>query len=401
MKRIAIIFEGRLHDRMGVFNAVMQRAKHLRDIAPIAIDIHMIEGYDRGLNRLLHGTRLITNRPDHVNIDGNDIVMHWFCHSLADTVRHKLLHRSARNYRKWLSHLADELSHYDLISAHDRIAATAAAMATARYGMPHYISWHGENIHTEPANDTVYRCATIEQLRGATCNFFVSRALERYARATLTNDMTSEILYNGASDEFRRLDDNTRCKLRHERGIDDCDRVVGFVGRMEPVKNVTLLPQLYSRITQLYDGRLKFVALGDGRLFNKVRQSMNKLGIDCLMPGAVPYNTMHEWMNCIDVLVLPSSKEGLPLVALEALACGINVVGTDNQCMGTVEAIGKDNAIVLNPHFIDNMAQRTVQMLQGGVIQALPPDMNWKATARREFAIYSAKLHINASHKNN
>lgn len=388
MKRIAVIFEGRLHEQKGVFNAVLNRVAHLRAIAPYDIDVHMIEGYDQGLNRWLHGTRRIDERPTLVTIDGIDIHVHWFCHSLMDTVRHKVLHRPAKTYRQWLSRLADEMKGYDLLSAHDRIAGTAAAMASQRYGMPHYISWHGASIYTDPPRDPVYRQTTIELLEQATCNFFVSHGLERYARETLTDQFASEVLYNGASSAFHRFDDATHLVLRQERGINYDERVVGFVGRMEPVKNVTLLPELFHTIAQASNRPLKFVALGDGPLLDEVKRRMGERGIDCVMPGNVPRDAMPDWMNCIDVLVLPSRLEGFGMVAIEALQCGANVVGSDAQ--GLPEVIGTENAFALDEYLMKNLSRRAVEMLQGGVVQTVPPSMNWEATAQREFEIYEA-----------
>ncbi|MBR6432333.1 MAG: glycosyltransferase [Muribaculaceae bacterium] len=390
MKRIAVIFEGRLHEQKGVFNAVLNRVAHLRAIAPYDIDVHMIEGYDRGLNRWLHGTRRIDERPTLVTINGIDIHVHWFCHSLLDTVRHKLLHRPAKVYRQWLSRLADEMKGYDLVSAHDRIAGTTAAMASQRYGMPHYISWHGASIYTDPPRDPVYRQTTIELLEHATCNFFVSRGLERYAQQTLTDQFASEILYNGASSAFHRLDDATRLELRRQHGIGHDERVVGFAGRMESVKNVTLLPELFHFIAQASNQPLKFMALGDGPLLDEVKRLMGERGIECVMPGNVPHDEMPQWMNCMDVLVVPSRLEGFGLVAIEALQCGANVVGTDAQ--GLPEVIGSENAFALDEHLVENMSRRAVEMLQGGVLQTVPSLMNWKATAQRELEVYEAAI---------
>lgn len=388
MKRIAVIFEGRLHEQKGVFNAVLNRVAHLRAIAPYDIDVHMIEGYDRGLNRWLHGTRRIDERPTLVTINGIDIHVHWFCHSLLDTVRHKMLHRPAKVYRQWLSRLADELKGYDLVSAHDRIAGTAAAMACQRFGMPHFITWHGASIYTDPPSDPVYRQTTIELLKHATCNFFVSHGLEQYARQTLTDQFTSEVLYNGASAAFHRMDDATRINLRQQRGFAASDWVIGFVGRMEPVKNVTLLPELFHSIAQASNQPLRFVALGDGPQRDQVSRQMKERGIECLMPGNVPRDEMPQWMNCMDVLVVPSRLEGFGLVAIEALQCGANVVGTDAQ--GLPEVIGSENAFALDDHLVENMSRRAVEMLQGSVVQTVPPLMNWEATAQREFEVYEA-----------
>lgn len=391
MKRIAVILEARPHQQSGVINAVVNRVKHLRAVATgYEIDVHMIVGYDHGLNRWLHGTQPIDHRPTLLHRDGVEIHLHWFCHSLMDTFRHKLLHRPAKVYHQWLSRLADELHNYDLISAHDRIAGTAAAMASQRYAMPHYISWHGASIYTDPPRDPIYRQQTIELLEGARCNFFVSKGLERFARETLTNDFRSEVLYNAASDRFHQYDDNKRQQVRNEHGITPEQRVVGFVGRMESVKNVLLLPELFEHIAQIYDGPLKFMAVGDGPLYEQVLQEMHNHSISCLMPGSVPYKYIPDWMNCIDVLVLPSQLEGFGLVAIEALQCGAFVVGSDAQ--GIPEVIGTENAFSLDDQLVDNMARRAAQMLRGEVEQTFPEDMTWEATASRENEIYQAIL---------
>lgn len=390
MKRIAVIFEGRLHEQKGVFNAVINRVKHLRAIASHDIDVHMIEGYDRGLNRWLHGTRRITERPTLVAVDGVDIHVHWFCHSLADTVRHKMFHRPATTYLRWLSHLADDLKGYDLVSAHDRIAGRVAAMMSQRHSIPHYISWHGSSIHSDPARDAQYRQATIALLEGAQCNFFVSKGLEAHARQSLTERFAGEVLYNGVAPAFRRMDNATRQTLRARHGFDRSDRVVGFVGRMDAVKNVTLLDDIFDEISRQHDGPVRFVAIGDGPLRRQVESLMHERGIPCLMPGNVPSEQMPTWMNCLDVLVLPSRLEGLPLVALEAIQCGANVVGTD--VMGIAEAIGRENIVPLDDDLAERMALRAVEMLKGGVTQSLPPDMSWDVTARKELTIYESAL---------
>ena len=62
-QRIAVIFEGNISNRLGVFNAVVNRVKHLRAIAPYDIDLFMIQVYDTGLTRLLRRSKPVSDRP--------------------------------------------------------------------------------------------------------------------------------------------------------------------------------------------------------------------------------------------------------------------------------------------------------------------------------------------------
>ena len=80
---------------------------------------------------------------------------------------------------------------------------------------------------------------------------------------------------------------------------------------------------------------------------------------------------MQDLLNSIDVLVLPSINEGLPLITVEALACGANVVGS--RVGGIPESIGEDNAFALGDSFVDAISDRIVEMLENSVVQPLSP----------------------------
>ncbi len=136
MKRMAVIFEGNITQQLGVFNAVINRVAHLLDIAPYDIDVFMIQGYDTGLNRLLHGTPRIHARPTRFSVDGIGVEVLWFKHRLIDSVLQRVFHRQPWFYRRWLRGVGERLKDYDLISSHDRIASLAA--------------WHAVNLSPKP-----------------------------------------------------------------------------------------------------------------------------------------------------------------------------------------------------------------------------------------------------------
>ena len=231
---------------------------------------------------------------------------------------------------------------------------------------------------------------TIKLLHDATCNFFVSQGLLDKAHAELTDGFAAEVLLNGASEQFHRYDEVSRQACREKYGVDDGNKVVAFVGRFEPVKNVTLLPNIYKEIEVKYGNKLTFWAIGDGIQLNETRRLMAEKGVKCHFTGKVPPDEIPDLLNCVDLLVLPSSLEGLPLVVIEALSCGAHVVATN--VIGTAEAVGRDNAIDLGDDFVNRFTDRAVQLLHGGIQQVLPPEVSWTATAIKENGIYHRYL---------
>ena len=154
-----------------------------------------------------------------------------------------------------------------------------------------------------------------------------------------------------------------------------------------------MLPEIYSEILRKYGKDLVFWAIGLGFQLEETARMMKEKGIECLFTGRVPHSEIPDMLNCVDLLVLPSSLEGLPLVVIEALSCGAHVVATN--VIGTAEAVGRENAIDLGENFVDRFTDRAVQLLHGGIDQKLPPEVSWTATAEKENRIYQKYLNKN------
>ena len=391
MKQIAVLFEGDINRRLGVFNAVINRVKHLQQVADYKIDVYMFQVYDGWLMRRVRHSKKVNFRPDEISADGIKIHVTWFRRRWCDAIMHRLFHKPPRAMLRRLHRLGWEMRGHDLVSAHDRIAAHAAVFAGKKLHIPCFITWHGASIYTDPPRDPMIKEITIKLLKAATCNFFVSKGLLDKAHIELTaDDFPAEILLNGASEQFKVYSDDKRARLREKYGIDNDKKVVAFVGRFEAVKNVTLLPDIYNEIEHKYGQPISFWAIGDGVQLEETRQMMKDKGVKCHFTGKVPPEEIPDLLNCVDLLVLPSSLEGLPLVVIEALSCGAHVVATN--VIGTAEAVGRDNAIDLGDNFVERFTDRAVQLLQGGIDQQLPPEVSWTATADKENAIYHQYL---------
>ena len=390
MKHIAVLFEGDINRRLGVFNAVISRVKHLEQVADYKINVHMLQVYDGWLMRHVRHTKKVSYRPDEIEADGVKVHITWFRRRWSDAILHRVFHKPPSALLRRLHRLGWEMRGSDLVSAHDRIMGHVAAFAGEKLHIPSFITWHGASIYTDPPRDPMLKEVTIKLLHSVTCNFFVSQGLLDKAHAELTDGFPAEVLLNGAGPQFEKYSDERRSELREQFGINDGKKVVAFVGRFEPVKNVTLLPDIYKEIETKYGKPLTFWAIGDGVQLEETKRLMADKGVTCRFTGKVPPEEIPELLNCVDLLVLPSSLEGLPLVVIEALSCGAHVVATN--VIGTAEAVGRDNAIDLGDRFVDRFSTRAVELLQGDIDQQLPPEVSWSATADKENRIYHQYL---------
>lgn len=99
-----------------------------------------------------------------------------------------------------------------------------------------------------------------------------------------------------------------------------------YVGRISPQKALPRLVHAVSRMTQPVD----LVIVGEGEDYVIVRDLARKLGLgNVRLVGAQFGDELLRWYRWADVFVLPSDKEGMPLVMLEAMAVGLPVVATD------------------------------------------------------------------------
>jgi len=116
-------------------------------------------------------------------------------------------------------------------------------------------------------------------------------------------------------------------EVRRELGIDPRALLIGTAGRLSPVKGHAALLQAARLILRHHPGA-KFLVVGGGPLEAELLASAARLQVDgaCLFPG--PRTDVLDLMSAMDIFVLPSLSEGIPMALLEAMALGKPVVAT-------------------------------------------------------------------------
>jgi glycosyltransferase involved in cell wall biosynthesis len=407
MKRVAVICESSPFDRKGLFNAVHNRTRCLSAEGTFQIDAYCMHIRDSFLSRRLRKTEKVS-RQDVVQIDGVPYKMLWRHFSYMDALRHRLSLPPA-NLLKYAEGIAARFKDYDVVAAHSYEGGLVAYEINKQFGIPYTVTWHGSDVHTHPLKDKSRAKLTAMIMEHASVNFFVSENLLAIS-SRITDNAVKAVLYNGVSEEFIRFGEEGKAMFRSKYGLAANDKVVAYVGNFHKVKNVTVLPELFSRIHDHFemhlrdagemDYNLKFWIIGDGKLRKEVEPLIKRfVGTDVTFWGNLPSGDMPVIMNCIDLLVLPSRNEGLPLVTLEALKCGASVIGS--EVGGVPEVIGKEFCVPFpddskghpdyeSPEFADRMAQKAVKQLFYPEEQNLDPKFSWKRSAQAEVSFLKA-----------
>ena len=421
MMKLAVIFESSPFDRKGLFNAVHNRVKHLLATGECTIDVFCVHSRDNAFTRRVRHTPEVPS-VDETVVDAIRYRLLWYRFSILDNVLLEKLHVRPWLFRRFMESHVDLLKGYDAVIAHSFCGGLFALAAHERFGVPYYVTWHGSDVHTHPWRVPVILEDTRAVMESARCNFFVSRALLEASEKIISN-ARKEVLYNGVSEDFVKYSLEDRAAVRERYGLAPEDKVVAFVGNIVKVKNVLSLPEIFAQVAKGYDGPLKFWIIGDGKLRKPLEATMdlsfrpNEVSGEISFFGNQPSPAMPDIMNCIDVLVLPSLNEGLPLVCAEALSCGAAVVGSDVG--GIAEVIGKDNVVPLvvpndtdtfpgfpsgplictgqemgnsgrpyDDSFVNGMTEKVVAALTGqSPFQTLPADISWARTAALELSI--------------
>lgn len=117
------------------------------------------------------------------------------------------------------------------------------------------------------------------------------------------------------------------------------EKKVLFVGRLEEEKNLFMLIDAMRGV----DATLVFV--GTGSQERALVEHAKKNDVRLELRGSLPHKELVPEMNTASVFVLPSLYEGNPKVLLEAMACGMAVVGTNVSGIKDVISNGKDGVL--------------------------------------------------------
>ncbi len=106
-------------------------------------------------------------------------------------------------------------------------------------------------------------------------------------------------------------------------------KTILFAARLTPRKRPLLLVDIAQQLLRLRPQRdFRFVIAGDGPEKERFQSRVRKLGLDAVFDFRGQVEDLPPLLAACDIVILPSSSEGVPLVILEALASARPVVAS-------------------------------------------------------------------------
>jgi glycosyltransferase involved in cell wall biosynthesis len=143
---------------------------------------------------------------------------------------------------------------------------------------------------------------------------------QRLARASPAQRI--RVVYNGVCETASGQDPAARNEVRAEWGIGSEEVMIGCVGRLEPQKNPLFLLDVLGALRR-NGAPIRLVWIGDGPLREALMRKAVALGLkDAVVADGWRSDARYR-MNGLDIFVLPSRFEGLPLALLESMCAGL------------------------------------------------------------------------------
>ena len=225
---------------------------------------------------------------------------------------------------------------YDLVHSHYWMSGWAGVRLAERWGVPHVAMFHtlGEvkNRARITEHETDLRIAAERTIARTADRVVVASEHEATLLTTLYGADRSRISTVPCGvdlDLFAPADkDAARARLR----LHDGERIILFVGRIEPLKGIDVLINVAAQLHEDENFRVLIVG-GDARAeaeVTQLKQLATRLGVDhhISFVGAVEHEELPLYYNAADVCVVPSYYESFGMVAVESMACGTPVVAS-------------------------------------------------------------------------
>ncbi len=174
-------------------------------------------------------------------------------------------------------------------------------------------------------------------------------------------DYAKIVTIHNAVDMSRVIPSRPAGVVRRELGIGDSQPVIGAIGRMVPVKGFDRF-LLAAKVIASRRSDAVFLLVGDGPKQSEYEQLAKSLGLEHQVRFLGFRHDIWDIVNCLDLFVMTSYHEGIPLILLEAMTLKLPVVA---MSVGGIPEVVEHNVsgILVRPGDIERVARVCLDLL--------------------------------------
>ena len=354
------------NNKKGLFMATHEKIKAIMKNHPEnEYKVISVQFKDTGIFRMakkLAGKHTYDKSSDGFELDGIKYKKVYLSIDMKSKKAEKLENDKDR-FVEFFDACKSDIEECDMVSCHWGYPhGRIAYWINREFKKPYIVTYHGSDVHTMPFENEPIKTKVLQIMENAKQNIFVSKKLMDTARELGYTGDNCTASRNGVNTKnFYIISDEEKNSIRERYHIKG--KNIGFVGAVNKIKRADKFAEIFESIKHLDpSNEYTFTVVGDGPLKSQVEKECNEKGLKAVFTGNQDVDMVRNLMNTMDVMILPSRREGFGCVITEANACGVPVVGSDAG--GISEAIGiKENIVADGDEFEKRIAKRVVEVV--------------------------------------
>jgi glycosyltransferase involved in cell wall biosynthesis len=197
--------------------------------------------------------------------------------------------------------------------------------------VPYIVTAHGTDLKGFVIDDRYHKYA-LEGARKASKIITISEQVDREVSELYgVPEDKKQMVQNGYDENLFKVVELNKLSVLNDFNLSvEPDFIVSFAGKLTHFKGVDVLLKAAKIYDKAVDGEVVTLIAGNGELFEELNKLKMTLKLDHVkFLGHVSQDQLVDLYNIADVSTVPSRTEPFGLVAIEALACGTPVVGTN------------------------------------------------------------------------
>ena len=278
----------------------------------------MLMNYYRNIDRTKIQFDFLTHRPYRSDYDDEIEKMGGKVYYAP-----RLYPQNYPNYFKWMKNFFKEHPEYKIVHSHIDTMSYLPLLAAKKAGVPIRIA-HSHNTSL----DRDFKYLLKQYFRWQINSVCTHRlACGEEAGKFLFGNRSFKVIPNAIDAEKFYFNEELRNKKREELGIKS-EFVVGHVGRLSYQKNHKFLIEIFKELLNKEPESL-LLLVGVGEKEQEIRNQVENLGIDDKVRFLGNRSDVNELYQAMDVFVMPSFFEGIPVVGVEAQFANLPCIFSD------------------------------------------------------------------------